>query len=112
MNAAHTRKLRGIKKILMSKEGFIRISTHTYERLKKRGYTKGDIVSCIMNGTIVEIQTGFNHDIDKLTFNYVIAGRDQDNNPIVIVLSEEGKNLFKVITVMPPIDNKRFTDCI
>lgn len=112
MNAAQVKKLRDIKKILMSREGHIRIGNHTYERLKKRGYSRGDLVSCIMNGSIVEVQTGFNHDLDKYTFNYVIAGRDKDENPVVVVLSEEGKKLFKVITVMPPIDNNRFKDCI
>ncbi|NRD81040.1 DUF4258 domain-containing protein [Bacillus sp. BRMEA1] len=112
MNVAQANKLRDMKKILMSKDGHIHIGNHTYKRLIKRGYDRGDIVSCIMNGSIVEVQTGFNHDIRKYTFNYVIAGRDKDSNPIVIVLSEEGKRLYKVVTVMPPIDNKRFFDCI
>ncbi|MFC0273749.1 DUF4258 domain-containing protein [Metabacillus herbersteinensis] len=105
-------KLKEIKKVLMSLEGYIRMGAHVKQRMYKRGYTKGDIVSAIMGGEITDIQYGFNHDIGSNAFNYVIVGKDSSLNPIVVVLSEEGKSKFLIITVMPPIDHKRFTDCI
>ncbi|WP_201715481.1 DUF4258 domain-containing protein [Rossellomorea arthrocnemi] len=112
MNKAHERKLRGIKKILMGSQGYIRVGKHTYQRMKKRGYHRSDIVSCIMRGFIHEVQTGYNHTIERLAFNYVVTGKDASNNPIVVVLSEEGAQKYSVVTVMPPTDHNRFNDCI
>ncbi len=90
----------------MAGVGYIRMGRHTKDRMYKRGYTKGDMVSAILKGNIVEIQ------FENNSFKYVIEGRDKSNNPIVVVLLEEGRYEFLVVTVMPPTDNKRFSDCI
>lgn len=95
--------LKELKKVLMTGKGTISIGNHTKERLLKRGYSKGDIVSAIFTGEIVERQG-----VNKV----VIAGRDKDNNPIVIVVAKESKLSYKLVTVMPPIDHFRFKDCI
>lgn len=104
--------IKDIKKILMSGKGYIRIGSHTKRKMVDRGYTKGDIVSSIMTGILKEIQYGFNYDLGRSTFKYVIEGRDLSRNPIVSVLAEEGQSAFLVVTVMPPTDHHRFTDCI
>lgn len=106
------KKLNEIKKVLMSEKGYIRIGSHTKKRLRMRGYTKGDIVSCIMKGRLCEVQYGYNHTVGRSVFSYVVEGKDSSHNPIVVVLSEEGQSQFLVVTVMPPIDRNRFFDCI
>ncbi|MFE7064210.1 DUF4258 domain-containing protein [Sutcliffiella sp. NPDC057660] len=108
----HVQKMREIKKYLMSGLSFIRIGIHTKGRLIKRGYTKKDIISCICNGSITEIQHGYNHQVQKVCPTYVIEGKDAFANPIVVVISEESKREFSVVTVMPPIDKKRFKETI
>lgn len=95
--------LKEIKKVLMSGNGKIIVGTHTRKRLNKRGYSKGDIVSCIFNGAIVEHQGAS---------KVAIAGYDKDQNPIVVVIAKEGKLTFKVVTVMPPTDHYRFEECV
>ncbi|MDK8642432.1 MULTISPECIES: DUF4258 domain-containing protein [Niallia] len=96
-------KLKEIKKVLMTGKGVIKISMHTKERLVKRGYSKGDIVSAIFTGSVSEIQ-GYN----KIS----ILGRDKDHNPIVVVIAKKRASYYKVVTVMPPIDRSRFRECI
>ncbi|MEH6988413.1 DUF4258 domain-containing protein [Cytobacillus firmus] len=95
--------LKEIKKVLMTGNGKILIGTHTKKRLKKRGYSKGDIVSAIFNGEIVERQGAS---------KVVIAGKDMDDNPIVVVIAKHSHSTFKLVTVMPPIDHFRFKDCV
>lgn len=95
--------LKEIKKVLMTGNGKIFIGTHTKKRLKKRGYSKGDIVSALFNGEIVERQGAS---------KVVIAGRDMDDNPIVVVIAKHSHFIFKLVTVMPPIDHFRFKDCV
>lgn len=96
-------QLKEIKKILMTGKGKILIGSHTKGRLLKRGYSKGDIVSAIFNGEIIERQ-GAN--------KVAIAGRDKDDNPIVVVIAKENRLTFKVVTVMPPLDHHRFKECV
>lgn len=105
-------KLKEIKKILMGGKGYVRIGVHTYNQMVKRGYSRGDLVSCIMSGKIHEVQMGFNRKINQMAKTYVLTGSDTSQNPIVVVLSEEGENHFSVVTVMPPTDQSRFIDCI
>jgi hypothetical protein len=95
--------LKELKKILMTGKGMIIMGSHTKQRLNERGYSKGDIVSAIFTGEIVERQ-GAN--------KVAIAGRDKDNNPIVIVVAKQTELFYKLVTVMPPIDHFRFKDCI
>lgn len=95
--------LKEIKKVLMTGKGQITLGSHTKKRLLQRGYSKGDIVSAVFNGSIVEHQK-FN--------KAVIAGRDKDDNPIIVVIAKENSFSFKIVTVMPPIDHQRFKDCI
>ncbi|MDC3424276.1 DUF4258 domain-containing protein [Aquibacillus sp. 3ASR75-11] len=105
-------KLKDLKKVLMVNVGYIRLGSHTKRRMNKRGYTKGDMVSGVMTGEIVEVQYGFNYELRKSCFTYVVEGKDTSGNPIVIVVSEEGRYKFLVVTVMPPTDRNRFIDCI
>ncbi|MEY8742064.1 DUF4258 domain-containing protein [Bacillales bacterium AN1005] len=88
----------------MKGKGVIKISMHTKERLVKRGYSKGDIVSAIFTGSVSEIQQGYN----KIS----ILGRDKDPNPFVVVIAKKRPFYYKVVTVMPPIDRSRFRECI
>ncbi|MFD1736270.1 DUF4258 domain-containing protein [Bacillus salitolerans] len=113
-NPMYQMKMRSIRKILMggSDFGVIKIGNHSKKRLAKRGYTRRDIVCCLMNGTVHEVQTGFHNEAQKTCFNYVITGADYDNNPVVVVLAEVTEKLFHVVTVMPPTDHSRFDCCI
>lgn len=95
--------LKEIKKVLMTGKGKIIIGVHTQGRLAKRGYSKGDIVAAIFNSQIIERQG---------TQKIAIAGRDMDDNPIVVVIAKLSELSFKVVTVMPPIDHHRFKDCV
>lgn len=112
MKEMKLRKMKVFKKILLSGDGYIRISEHADLRMKKRGYSRADIVSCIMNGIINDVQLHSNTQQDKPSFAYVITGRDRSNNPVVVVLGEEGEKQYTVVTIMPPVDKKRFKDCI
>jgi hypothetical protein len=95
--------LKELKKTLMTEKGKIYLSDHTKKRLIKRGYTKGDIVSVIFNGWLQERQGAK---------KVLIAGYDTDHNPMVIVVSKESPHSYCIVTVMPPIDQYRFTECI
>jgi len=95
--------LKEIKKVLMSGTGKIIVGTHTRKRLNKRGYTKGDIVSCIFSGAIAEHQGAS---------KVAIAGHDKDGNPIIVVIAKEANSVFKIVTVMPPTDHYRFKECV
>ncbi|KZE68014.1 hypothetical protein AWM68_17740 [Fictibacillus phosphorivorans] len=95
--------MKEIKKVLMTGKGKIIIGTHTKQRLIKRGYSKGDIVAAIFNGEIVERQGAY---------KVAIAGRDKDSNPIVVIIAKQSQLLFKVVTVMPPIDHHRFRESV
>ncbi len=96
----------------MDKRGIIRLGNHPKERMNDRGYSKGDIVRCILSGSIAEIQVGWNVRMTKYTPKFVIEGKDLDQNPMVVVLSQDSDTAFTVITIMPPIDRKRFKHCI
>ncbi|MGN8842541.1 DUF4258 domain-containing protein [Niallia sp. HCP3S3_B10] len=96
-------KLQEVKKVLFSRKGRIIISIHTMQRLEQRGYTKGDIVTAILNGEIVERQS-----ISKVA----VLGRDTDDNPVVVVIAKVSNQQFKIVTTMPPIDRSRFRYCI
>lgn len=95
--------LKEIKKVLMTGNGKIIMGNHTKKRLENRGYTKGDIVSAIFSGKIVERQG---------PKKVAIAGRDKDNNPIVVIIAEKKAQVYLIVTVMPPIDHNRFEDCV
>lgn len=108
------RLLKDIKKVLMTGNGEISISTHSMERLDKRGYNKGDVVSALLNGKIIEVQRKLSPNGKLQVFEtvYVVEGIDLDNNPIVVCISKKGERVFKVVTVMPPLDSNRFSNCI
>lgn len=95
--------LKEIKKVLMTGRGKIILGFHSKKRLKNRGYSKGDVVSAIFNGEIVERQGA-----DKVA----IAGQDKDDNPIIVVIAKHCNLSFIVVTVMPPIDHSRFKICV
>lgn len=92
--------IKEIKKALMIKG--IRISKHTQERLDKRGYTKRDLISCIMSGEIIE------HQAIQGKPSVLIQGVDTDGLPIVVSIGYDKDNGYKIITVMPPIHKERF----
>lgn len=94
-------RVKDIKKALF--KGKIRLSAHTMERMEKRGYTKSDLISCIMGGEITEVQLHDN------ALKVLIEGVDTDNLPIVVSIGRDkkAKDAFSIITVMPPI-NPRF----
>lgn len=86
--------------------GQVRVSKHAQERLKKRGYSKKDIVIAIMKGTITEEQERKGH------VRYVIESIDSYNDPIVVVFTKGEDELFHIVTVMPPHDANRFHQLI
>lgn len=96
-------QLKDIKKVLMTGQGKIIIGSHTKKRLDDRGYVKGDIVAAIFNGEIIERQGAK---------KVAIAGRDIDENPIVVIIAKLTPAAYKVVTVMPPIDHFRFKECV
>ncbi|RHW35986.1 DUF4258 domain-containing protein [Neobacillus notoginsengisoli] len=96
-------QMKDIKKVLMTGQRKIIVGSHTKKQLGKRGYSKGDIVAAIFSGSIVERQG---------TNKVVIAGRDKDDNPIVIVIAKLSTQDYKMVTVMPPIDHNRFQECV
>lgn len=98
--------LKTLKKGLMNGRAVIRLSFHTRKRLKDRGYQKGDIVSAIMNGKV----NGIQYEDGKV--KYVIEGKDMDSNPIVVIVAFIAPLHYVIVSVMPPIDRSRFTNCI
>jgi hypothetical protein len=94
-----------LKKVLMGRDGTIHISNHCKGRMQRRGYSKSDIALAIFTGKLVEVQ----YDKD---FKMVIAGFDQSRNPIVVVVAWKGGADFEIVTVMPPLDHRRFEKCI
>lgn len=49
-------EIKEIKKALLRGDS-IRLTNHTLRRIAKRGYTKTDLISCILNGEITRLQT-------------------------------------------------------
>lgn len=96
--------LNAIKQGLFS--GKVRLSKHAQARLKKRGYSKKDIVIAIMKGAITEEQE------QKGSIRYVIESIDSYNCPIVVVFTKGDDEQFHIVTVMPPHDAHRFQQLI
>lgn len=97
-------ELKTIKKALMQSR--VVLGFHTNQRMEKRGYTRSDIINCIMQGELTGTQYFENR------YGYVIEGQDKDGSPMVTVIGHEGKpGIFKIITIMPPIA-KRFKTVI
>ena len=96
--------LKMIKKALM--QGRIRLTKHVLEQMDKRGYTKSDVLACIMSGERTSIQP-YRYS-KKVSAVIVIEGVDQDGLPMVVVVGHDfsAKALFAVVTAMPPIDEK------
>ena len=91
--------MKEIKKALLTNR--LRLSQHAKKRMNKRGYTKKDVISCVLSGMISEIQ------VSEKGLRTVIEGKDFDGLPMVTVV---GKCMypkeFIVVTVMPPIKSK------
>ncbi len=92
--------MKKIKKALLQSN--IRLTTHVMQRIEQRGYTRSDLIACIMSGEITSIQPHRN----KVCA--VIEGLDTDGLPMVIVVGYDltRKALFAIVTAMPPIDEK------
>lgn len=92
-------------------QGKIFFSSHSKERLYLRGYDNVDVMRAILNGKIVEVQRGYDNEAGEQALRFVIEGKDYSNNPIAVVLSERMDGYY-LITVMPPMDESRFAECI
>lgn len=93
-------EMKTIKKALM--QNSVRISDHTFKRIAKRGYTRSDMIACIMQGELTETQ------MYKGRLGYQIEGFDVDGQPMVMIIGHEKQPAkFKIVTCMPPI-SKRF----
>ncbi|WP_066418222.1 DUF4258 domain-containing protein [Sutcliffiella cohnii] len=104
--------IKQIQKVLLNKDGIIRVGKHTKDHFIDRGYVRGDIVRCILSGQLNEVQIGWNFRLEKYTPKFVIEGKDLDDNPMVVVLSQDMENIYSVVTIMPPHDRSRFKNCI
>ena len=79
----------------------IRLSIHAKERMYKRGYTKKDIISCILSGSILERQ------VYQGKLSVLIEGKDADGLPMALVIGhDQNPKHYVVVTVMPPIHDK------
>lgn len=85
----------------------IKLLPHAINSMRKRGYTKEDIIHGIMNGEITGRQMAYGQ------LRVIIESIDTDRNPIVLVLTKdrEQPEYYSVITTFPPIKNK-FKRCI
>ncbi|WP_148950823.1 DUF4258 domain-containing protein [Bacillus infantis] len=91
--------MKTVKKALMTSK--VTIGEHAKDRMAKRGYTRKDLISCIMTGSIVE------HQIRKGKPCLLIEGQDLDELPIAMVIGHDLKpGYLKVVTVMPPLKGK------
>lgn len=92
--------MKKIKKALLQSR--IRLTEHVLGRIEKRGYTRSDLIACIMSGEITKIQPYRN----KVCA--VVEGVDTDGLPMVMVVGHDftRKALFAIVTAMPPIDEK------
>lgn len=89
-----------IKKALM--QGKVQISGHTFLRIEKRGYTRSDMINCIMQGEMTRTT------MYKKRIAFEIEGFDTDGLPMVLIIGRGKKPaVYKIVTAMPPIQ-KRF----
>lgn len=92
-------ELKLIKKALM--QGCVRISSHTFLRIEKRGYTRSDMINCIMRGEITNTTMYQN----RIAFE--IEGFDMDELPMVLIIGRAKKPAkYKIVTAMPPISDR------
>lgn len=92
--------IKTIKKALL--QGKILLSIHVLGRMEKRGYTKRDLIACIMNGEKTKTQ------FYKGKVCAIIEGFDSDGSPMVVVIGNDitKQTKFAIVTAMPPIDKK------
>lgn len=93
------RKLKDIKKVLMSGNGYIRIDSCVKDMLKVYDYTKGDIVSGIMKGLIIKIQMVVSNNENILLPSFIVEGENTKGELIYIEIVEEGKHTFRIDSV-------------
>lgn len=103
-------ELQNLKAAIVGEKGAVLAGKHTKERYSSRGYFEEDITSCILTGKVVEIRSGYNARYKKKCRNLTVQGKDADGNLIICVFSEisRKRNVFNVVTIMPPMDKKRF----
>lgn len=92
--------MKTIKKALM--QGRIRKTSHTKQRMYKRGYTNSDLIACIMSGEKTKIQ------VFQRKIRVTVEGIDTDQKPIVLVIGKDdlNPNGLAIVSVMPPIKDK------
>lgn len=106
---AKSSRIRHIRKCLLSRK--VIMTNHAKERMVQRGYNSVDIIRAVLNGLIVEVQRGFDPEEKKNALVFVIEGKDYFDNPVIIVACERIDG-YCIVTVMPPTDKKRFSECI
>lgn len=102
-------RIKSIRKSLLNKE--ILLSSHAYKRMHERGYSEHDIIQCILNGKIISTNRGYDKVLREYTLCFVLEGKDFSGNPMVCVISQRCEG-YRVVTVMPPTDNQKFSICI
>ncbi|MCK6259533.1 DUF4258 domain-containing protein [Fictibacillus sp. KIGAM418] len=100
--------MREVRKTLLSKQGYIQLGSHSKKQMNKRGYTSKDIVRSLLTGNVTGIERGHNIKLNRICPTLTVEGKDMDDNPIVVILSQEKVNGYLVVTVMPPINKARF----
>lgn len=92
--------IKEIRKSLMTQG--LELSAHVQEEMIKRGYTKRDLIQCVWNGEVTEIQC--HHGKLKA----LIEGSDIDGCPMCIVVgfSPREIDLLALVTAFPPIKKK------
>lgn len=107
-------ELQKLTEAVLGKKGAILAGRHTKDRYNKRGYFENDITSCILSGKVVEIRNGYNVRYKKKCRNLTVQGVDADGNLIICVFSEisRKRNVYNVVTIMPPMDKKRFGNMV
>lgn len=106
---AKNTRIKRIRKALL--KGDIYISDHGKERMNDRGYNTVDVIKGVLSGHIIETQKGYDPKFKKRVFKFVIEGKDYSDNPIAMVISERLKG-YCLVTVMPPMNENRFSECI
>lgn len=103
-------ELTKLKKAVLGEKGAILAGYHAKDRFASRGYFEDDIMSCILTGEVVEIKEGYNSRYKMVCRNLTVEGKDEDGNYMICIFSELSKkrNIYNVVTIMPPCDKKRF----
>ncbi|MBU7595916.1 hypothetical protein [Metabacillus halosaccharovorans] len=99
-------KLRELKKVLMGGIGVILLSKSVKTALETSGFVKGDLVSGILKGKIIQMNMVINKDSNKIQPCYVIEGMSNHCLPLYIWITEEGSRIFRINSVTSTVTRK------